>query len=545
MKKLAIMLLAMCVALTGVFAGGEAEVAAPAPKADAPAPVAEKAAPAAPEKVVFRISNGAEPESLDPAQVQGVPEHRILQGLFEGLTVVDENASPAPGVAESWDISADGKTYVFHLRKDAMWSDGVPVTANDFVYSWLRELDPMTAAPYAWFPAMFLEGGAAYNAGEAGPEAVGVKALDDYTLEVKLVGPLAYVLGALEHYSFAVVPQHAVEKYGEDWIKPENFVGNGPYTLKEWTPQDKIILEKSETYWDKDNVQLDEVVFYASDDSKTNYNMYLAGQVDWCTTIPQEVLDSAMMRADYQVAPQLSTYYYTINVTKAPLNNPKVRKAIAYAIDRENLVDTVTKAGQIPCWGIVPTMDGYNGLGDAKFDPEYAQQLLAEAGYPNGVGFPTLNVLYNTDDSHKAIAEFVQQELKNNLNINVVLENQEWATYLANRNSGNFDIARAGWVGDYQDPNTFLDMFVTGAGMTGGKYSSEKYDALIAKAAQMNASPERMNVLLEAENTLINDDQAIIPFYFYVSQNLIDTDKWGGWVPNTMDYHSVKDIFAK
>ena len=244
MKRFAITLLAMCLALTGVFAGGASEKA-PAPAAPTAAP-----APAAPEKVVFRISNGAEPESLDPAQVQGVPEHRILQGLFEGLTVVDEYSSPAPGVAESWDISEDGKTYTFHLRKDAMWSDGVPVTANDFVYSWLRELDPMTAAPYAWFPAMFLEGAAEYNAGEAGPEAVGVKALDDYTLEVKLVGPLAYVLGALEHYSFAVVPQHAVEKYGPDWILPENFVGNGPYTLKSWTPQDKIVLEKSETYWD-------------------------------------------------------------------------------------------------------------------------------------------------------------------------------------------------------------------------------------------------------------------------------------------------------
>ena len=546
-KALAILMTVLCV--MSVFTGC-ARKEAPQAQAEATArtetPAPERKPEAkAPEKVTFRIANGAEPESLDPAQVQGVPEHRILQGILEGLTVVDENASPAPGVAESWDILDGGKTYVFHLRKDAMWSDGVPVTAHDFVFSWLRELNPETAAPYAWFPAMFLEGGAEYNAGEAGPEAVGVKALDDYTLEVKLVGPLAYVLGALEHYSFAVVPQHAVEKYGKDWILPENFVGNGPYVLKEWLPQDRIILEKSETYWDKDNVELDEVIFYASDDDKTNYNMYIAGQVDWCTTIPQEVLDSAMMRADYQVAPQLSTYYYSINVTKAPLNNPNVRKAIAYAIDRYALVDTVTKAGQLPCWGIVPTMDGYYGLGDAKFDPELAQNLLAEAGYPNGVGFPTLKVLYNTNDSHKAIAEFVQQELKNNLNINIVLENQEWATYLSNRNSGNFDIARAGWVGDYQDPNTFLDMFVTGAGMNGGKYSNPEYDALIAKAAQMNASPERMKVLFEAENILIEEDQAIIPFYYYVSQNLIDTDKWGGWAPNTMDYHSVKDIYLK
>ena len=512
------------------------------------APAETAAAPAATtsdDYVVFRIANGAEPESLDPAQVQGVPEHRILQAIFEGLTVVDEHSAPAPGVAESWDISEDGTVYTFHLREDAMWSDGVPVTADDFVYSWLRELDPATAAPYAWFPAMFVKGAAEYNAGTVGPEAVGVTAIDDHTLQVELIGPLPYVLGALEHYSFAVVPKHAIEKYGADWIKPENFVGNGPFVLKEWNPQDKIVCVKSETYWDKDNVQLDEVVFYASDDTTTNYNMYLAGQIDWNTGVPLDVLDSVMMRSDYQVAPQLSTYYYTINVTEPPLNDVRVRKAISYAIDRETLVETVTKAGHIPCWGIVPFMEGYDGLGDAKYDPEYAQQLLAEAGYPNGVGFPTISLLYNTDDAHKAIAEYVQQQLKQNLNINVTLENQEWATYLANRNSGNFEIARAGWVGDYQDPNTFLDMFVTGAGMNGGKYSNEVYDTLIKEAATMPDGPDRYEVLLTAEDILINEDQAIIPFYFYVSQNLIDTNKWGGWSTNTMDYHPVKDIYLK
>ncbi len=497
-------------------------------------------------KVVFRIANSAEPESLDPSQIQGVPEHRIFEALFEGLVVVDPvTAGGIPGVAESWDISEDGLTYTFHLREDAMWSDGVPVTAQDVVYSWLRELAPETASPYAWFPVMFIAGAAEYNAGTAGPEAVQIAALDDHTFQMTLIGPLPYVIGALNHYSFAIVPQHAIEKYGKDWILPENFVGNGPFVLKEWTPQDKIVCVKSDTYWDKDNVQLDEVVYYASDDMTTNYNMYLSGQVDWVTGVPNDVIDSVMMREDYQSAPQLSTYYYTINTTKAPLDDARVRKAISYAIDRQTLVDTITKAGQIACWGIVPFMDGYDGLGDAKYDPEYAQQLLAEAGYPNGVGFPTLNLLYNTDDAHKAIAEYVQQQLKQNLNINIVLENQEWATYLANRNAGNFDIARAGWVGDYQDPNTFLDMFVTGAGMNGGKYSNDVYDTLINEAARMEAGPERFEVLLTAEDILINEDQAIIPFYYYVSQNLIDLNKWGGWHTNTMDYHPPKNIYLK
>ena len=514
---------------------------AEAPKAETPAPVATPAA----DKVVFKISNGAEPESLDPAKIQGVPEHRLYEALFEGLIIFDpKTADGIPGLAESWTISEDGMTYTFKLRK-ANWSDGTPITANDVVYSWLRELAPETASPYAWFPAMFLAGAAEYNAGEADASVVGIKAIDDYTFEMKLIGPLPYVIGALGHYSFAVVPQHTIEKYGDAWVLPENFVGNGPYVLKEWTPQSRIVVEKNEAYWDKDNVKLDEVIFYASDDDNTNYNMYLAGEIDWLTGIAQDRLESAQMRTDYQVAPQLSTYYYTIQTTKAPFDDPRVRKALSYAVDRQTLVDQVTKGGQLAGWGIVPEMAGYEGLGEAQFDPEYAQQLLAEAGYPNGVGFPTFSLLYNTNDAHKQIAEYVQRQWLENLNINCELENQEWATYLANRNAGNFDVARAGWVGDYQDPNTFLDMFVTGAGMNGGKYSNETYDVLINEAARMEAGPDRFEVLLTAEDILINEDQAILPFYYYVSQNMIDTNKWGGWYPNTMDYHPTKDIYLK
>lgn len=528
---------------TTATAPAETPKAEPAPVE--PAPVAEPVE----DKVVFRISNGAEPESLDPAKIQGVPEHRIFETLFEGLIVYDpQTADGIPGLAESWEVSEDGMTYTFKLRK-ANWSDGTPITANDVVYSWLRELAPETASPYAWFPVMFLAGAEAYNMGEAGPEAVQIRALDDYTFQMDLIGPLPYVIGALGHYSFAVVPQHAIEKYGDEWILPGNFVGNGPYTLKEWTPQDKIVAVKNEAYWDAENVKLDEVVFYASDDNNTNYNMYISGQVDWLTAIPNDKLDSVMMREDYQVAPQLSTYYYTIQTTKAPFDDARVRRALSLAIDRETLVEEVTKAGQIPGWGIVPNMAGYDAL-EFPYDNmddaiAEAQELLAAAGYPNGVGFPSFSLLYNTDDSHKMIAEYVQQQWANNLGINCTLENQEWATYLSNRNAGNFDVARAGWVGDYQDPNTFLDMFVTGAGMNGGKYSNEDYDLFINEAARMEAGEERMEILKTAESIMIDEDQAIIPFYYYVSQNLIDLDKWGGWYSNTMDYHPTKDIYLK
>ena len=575
-KNISILAVVLCVALLFVSCGGKkaattattttattttaapaaaapAKTEAPAPaKAETPAPAATETATTAPasDKVVFRIANGSEPESLDPAKVQGTPEHRIYEALFEGLIIFDPvTADGIPGLAESWDVSEDGLTYTFHLRQ-ANWSDGTPITANDVVFSWLRELAPETASPYAWFPAMFLAGASEYNSGEAGADAVQIKALDDYTFQMTLIGPLPYVIGALGHYSFAVVPQHTIEQYGDKWILPENFVGNGPYVLKEWTPQDKIVCDKNENYWDKDNVKLDQVVFYASDDDNTNYNMYLAGQIDWLTGIPQDKLDSAMLRDDYQVAPQLSTYYYTIQTTKAPFDDARVRRALALAVDRETLVETITKAGQIPAWGIVPDMAGYNQLefpydGDMDSMIAEAQDLLAEAGYPNGVGFPSFSLLYNTNDAHKMIAEFVQKEWKENLGIDCQLENQEWATYLSNRNAGNFDVARAGWTGDYQDPNTFLDMFITGAGMNGGKYSNDVYDTLINEAAKMAAGEDRMEVLRTAEDTMINEDQAIIPFYYYASTNIIDTNKWGGWHTNTMDYHPTKDIYLK
>ena len=532
--------------------GVERQVFKPISSADssiAPAkPISQR--PVTKEEVVFHIANGAEPESLDPALIQGVPDHRIYMSLFEGLVAIDPKTALAiPGVAESWTISDDMTQYTFKLRKNALWSDGKPITAHDVVYSWLRILDPATASPYAWFPCMFISGAEDYNCGAAGPKAVKIRALDDYTFQMNLIGPLPYALDALTHYSFAIVPKHAIEKFGSVWTDPANFVGNGPFVLTNRVAQTSITVSKNPTYWDKDNVKLDKVIFYSSDSTTTNYNMYLNGEIDWATNVPPDQLAAAQMRDDFKIAPQLATYYYVFQNDVAPINNVLVRKALALAIDREALVEGITKAGQIPAWGIVPTMAGYDALtfpyGTQKEAILAARALLSKAGYPNGTGFPTISILYNTDEGHKQIAQFIQQEWKNNLGLRVTLVNQEWQTYLSNRNQGLFTVARAGWVGDYADPNTFLDMFVSGSGMNGGRYDNEVYDLLINESARMHAGAERMGTLRVAEDIMINQDQGILPLYYYVTKNMIDTDKWGGWYTNIMDYHPTKALYRK
>ncbi|MCF7941386.1 MAG: peptide ABC transporter substrate-binding protein [Spirochaetia bacterium] len=563
MKKLLTVLLCLFLAMGVFISCSGKEEAAPAaekvvetPKAETPAPKAEAAKPAEPaapapapvadEPAVFKLINGAEPESLDPHLIQGVPEHRIYESLFEGLFAYDPvTADAIPGLAESYEVSDDGLVYTFTLR-DAVWSDGVAITAQTVVDSWLRELNPETAAPYAWFPSMFVAGAAEYNGSDnPDPSVVQIRALDEKTFQMELIGPLPYVLGALPHYSFAVVPLHAIEEHGAEWTSPENFVGNGPFVLNEWKPQQYISVVPNDKYWDAEAVQLDEVVYYAIDDNNTAYNMYLNGEVDWMTTVPSDQLEAAKMRDDYYASPQLATYYYVFQVERAPFDDVNVRKAFALSVDRDALVEQITRAGQIPAWGIVPPMTGYDGLGEPMMDVRKAQELLADAGYPGGEGFPETVILYNTSEGHKKIAEFLQQEWENNLDVEVKLENQEWGTYLSNRNKGDFQVARAGWVGDYQDPNTFLDMFITGGGMNGGRYSNDDYDRLINDAARMTPGPERFAALMEAESIMINEDQANMPLYYYVTLNMIDTDKWGGWHTNTMDYHPTKDIYLK
>lgn len=493
----------------------------------------------------FTIVNGAEPVSLDPHAVEGVPEHRIYMALFEGLTIADPKTNRAlPGIAESWSFSKDFKTVTFKLRK-ATWSDGVEITADTVVKSWLRKMDPKNAFQYADLPASYIAGGMDYLSGKAGPEAVKIRAVDKYTFEVQLVGPTPFFPDMVVHYAFAIVPMHAIEKYGNDWVKPQNWVSNGPFVLKEWKSQERVVVVKNPKYWDAKNVALQKVTFLANDDVNVGYNLYKSGGADWIDTVPSELMNEIKLRKDFHVAPEYGTYYYIFNVTRKPLDDARVRKALAMSFDKKALVENVTKGGQVPANSFVPPSTGYTPAKGFDFNPEMGRKLLAEAGFPGGKGFPTLSILYNTSANHKRIAEFIQSQWKENLGITVNLVNQEWGTYLDTRSqSHNFDIARAGWIADYLDPSTFSDMWVTGGTQNDGLYSNKKYDELIEKSRTLLGA-ERMKVLSDAEKVLIDEDMAIMPIYFYVTQNMIDLTKWDGWYPNPMNAHPWKFIRPK
>jgi len=497
----------------------------------------EKTSAAGSSGTEFIIGNGAEPQSLDPAKIEGVPEHRINLALFEGLVTYDPKTGNAvPGVAESWDISEDGMTYTFHLRK-AEWSDGTPITAKTFVDSWLRTLTPATGSQYAFMINMVVKGAEDYNTGKADASAVAIKAIDDKTFEVQLTGPAPYAIDVIAHYAFNAVPLHVIEKFGTDWIKPGNFVGNGPFVLESWVPQEKVTVVPNEKYWNKENVHLSRITFLPIEDSNTAFEKYKAGEIDWSYGVPVPRMDEVKQHPDYQVAPQLGTYYYILNVKKGPLQDARVRKALSMAFDREEIVNKVTKGGQIATLSMVPPMAGYTPGEGAGYDPEQAKKLLAEAGYPDGKGFPVMTVIYNTLENHKLIAEYIQESWKRNLGIDIKIQNYEWKTFLDMRNQHDFEISRAGWIGDYQDPNTFLEIFLTGQGLNDGQYSNPKFDELIRKAAAMKGGAERFQVLHEAESIFLAEDQGILPIYSYVSQHLIDTDKWDGWYLNASDVH--------
>ncbi len=493
---------------------------------------------------VFVFNNSAEPETLDPHLMTGVPEHTLALALFEGLTFHHPRTLQAlPGIAEWWEISEDGLVYTFHLRDNAKWSNGDPITAEDFRWSWQRALDPATASQYS-YQFYAVKNAKDFNEGAIKDFAqVGAKVLDPLTFEVTLAAATPYFLDLTSFETLMPVHRATVEEHGQAWTRVENFVGSGPFTVKEWKPRDEIVMVPNPHYWNGSLTRLKEIHAKALDDRNTSYNQYLAGTIDWMKFVPQKRIDEVQKHPDYYVWPYLGTYFYRFNVTKPPFDDVRVRKAFNLAVNKASLCVDTLKAGQIPATGHVPPgIHGYDGVKGPDYDPQAAKALLAEAGFAGGEGFPDVELMYNTDEAHKQVAEVIASMWAENLGVNVKLRNMEWKVYLADQRNLDFQISRAGWIGDYTDPNTFMDMFVKGGGNNNTGWANAEHDRLIEAAAQEQDVAKRMAMFKQAETLLCIDEMPILPIYSYVNQGMLRS-RVGGLEENIRDLHPFQFIF--
>ena len=503
-----------------------------------------------PEKSVedlphFIFGDAEDPISLDPRYDAFPIAKRLHFALFEGLVTFNpETLEPEPGVAENWEISDDGLTYTFHLRRDALWSDAAPVTAHHFVESWLDRLKPDT--DYLDSTDMFIISGAMdYSSGNSGSDKVAIRAVDDYTFQFDLTAPTPYILTLLPDQIFFALPFHVINKYGDRWTDPEFFVGNGPFTLENHIPGDRVVVRKSESYWDKNKVNLGTITTLFIMDKEVALEMYQAGELDWYPTLPAGRLTDLLNTPYVHLNPTFTSYFYRFNMRIPPLNDIRVRKALAYSINRRELIDTVLESSKFPAYGLTPPLYSYPAVIGFKEDTEKARELLAEAGYPGGDGFRELVLTFNESKGHQMIAEYCQKTWAEELGIIVKLKSLQWEDFVNNYTILNFEIQRGGWYGHYLDPNAFLDMFVTGSDTNWPGMSNTEYDSLIRTAGQMKYGQERFGVLRKAEEILITEELPIIPFYYYMNENLIDTNIWGGWYENVMDWHPWKWIYKK
>lgn len=502
------------------------------------------AAPASPTALqVFRFNNGAEPETLDPALMKGVPEHTLALALFEGLVTYDpETLEPAPGVAKSWSVSEDGLVYTFHLR-DCTWSNGDPLTSEDFVYSWRRVLDPQTAAEYA-YQLWYIKNAAAYTKGTVTDFAeVGIRAPDSHTLVVTLEHPTAFFLGLVAFETFMPVHRGCVETHGKLWTRAGNMVSNGPFVLAEWKPEQEIVLRKNQRYWDAANVRLAAIVAYPIVNEDAALLRYKTGELHWLRSLPAPMIPELSKRPDYRKTPYLGTYFFRFNCTRKPFDDPRVRMAFHLAFDKAKLCEHVLHGQYDPATSFVPPMlPPYVSPKGPGYDPARAAALLAEAGYPGGKGFPRVSLIYNTSKRHEEIAEVAQEMWKKNLGVEINLVNQEWKVYLKTMSQLEYDIIRSAWIGDYMDPNTFLDMFVTDGGNNRTGWSNARYDELIAAAARTTDTARRLELFREAEDILLNREAPILPVYFYANLNLLHPSV-RGFYGNPRDLHPFKHIY--
>lgn len=501
------------------------------------------------------VGNLSEPNDLDPQIADSQQTFNLIMALMEGLAQYDaRTCEPVPAVAEHWDVSPDKLTWTFHLRKNAVWSNGDPVTANDFVWSYQRMLTPSLGAEYAGM-LFILKNGERYYRGEISDFSnVGVHAPDPHTLTLTLAHPVPYLPKLVCHAAWYPVHRATLEKFGRPyergsaWTRPGNFVGNGYFDLVEWIPNKLIRMKKSQTYWDRNNIKLESVVFLPIENTSTEESMFRAGQLHITSSIP--IVKIAVYRNDPSLRPMLNqdpmlaTYFYRFNVTQPPLNDPRVRRALTLSVNRQQIVEHVTKGGQIPAGHLTPpNIAGFTATANVPYDPAQARQLLAEAGFPGGKGFPKVELLYNTNESHRQIAEAIQQMWRRELGIEISLFNQEAKVYVETMRTMSYQIARYAWVGDYLDPSTFLDTMTTGNGNNQTGWSNAEYDRLIAAAETAGNETERYAFFQRCEE-IIAAENPILPLYFYVRNNL-QRPEVKGWYSNLLDLHPLKGVFLQ
>lgn len=483
---------------------------------------AESSGSKAPQKLVYNL--GAESASIDPAINDSVQGMDVITANFEGLTRQDENGNIKKGVASDWKISDDGLVYTFTLRDNAKWSDGQAVKAQDFEYAWKRALDPKLGAVYSSFLTDYIKNAAEYYAGKANWEDVGIKVKDDKTIEITLINPTPFFLQLLASNVFMPVRKDMVEKDPEKWTQSgDTYIGNGPFQMVKWTHNDSIEFKKNTNYWDANNVNLDSLTFVMVNDASSALTSWENGEIDVIESVPSSEIPRLISEKKVTMFPYLSNIFVYFNNTNKVLSDVRVRKALQLAIDRDAIINAVTKSGEKPAYAFVSygikEPDGTTEFRDKggdlfKADVEQAKKLLADAGYPDGKGFPQITYLYNTADTNKMIAESLQEQWKKNLGIDIKLENIEWSVFLdRRRKQHDFDMARGSWVGDYVDPMTFLGMFQSNSPFNDAQYKNPAYDEII-QAASVEKDPNKRSDLMHQAEKIIIDDAVIAPIFF-------------------------------
>lgn len=502
---------------------------------------------------VLHRNAGSEPQDLDPQTTTGSVESLIQDALFEGLIAWHpDHTDPMPGAAERWEISEDGTVYTFYIRPGAKWSNGDPLTAHDFVFTYNRLFSPALSAPYAYMHYV-IRNAEAYTKGEITDfDQVGVKALDDKTLQITLRAPTPYFLRLIRDRSAYPVHPPTILKFGRiddrntKWTHTGNLVGNGPFMLEYWQTHRKVKTVRNPHYWDAENVRLNEIHFYPIEDMVTEERAFRTGQLHITKETPPERIE--FYRENHpdiiQLADWLGTYYYEFNTTEPPFDDVRVRQALAMSLDREQIVKYVCKAGNKAAYNLTPIdTAGYTSRARIEYNPGKARQLLAEAGYPDGEGFPATELLYNTHKGHMQLAEVVQQMWKEALNVEIQLLNMEWKTYLAMKHEHKFDVARASWIGDYIDPSTFLELFITDGGNNNAGWSHAEYDELLAKSGR-EMNPGKRNEYFQQAEEILMTEVPIIPIYYYRNKALVQPSV-REWKHNPLDRHPYKYVYLE